>query len=297
MSKYTYDDSAYLSVPQGVDQRYYASSYGRFNTPDPFGGSANVQNPLSWNRYSYTVGDPVNHKDPSGLDHECTEEDWQVWNGSYQVGDHGCTDPSLPDPCDGDLTGACSASSGGGPSTQGGAGTGVMNIANYTTEGVQALTVQNDLRWLQVAIAQDPTCDGWLGGSWNAINYMLDAPGSGATMMAVGVGAFPGGTNAVASNTGTNLPDGVLITVATNGAFFNAGANPGFGLPGWVAAGSNAVQAEILLHELAHDLSAAGFQADGPLQNGNPNVAAQTANNGLVMEKCGGVVNLAAGRH
>jgi len=51
-----------------ADQRFYASSYGRFNTPDPFGGSAKPRDPLSWNRYSYTRGDPVNRHDPSGLD-------------------------------------------------------------------------------------------------------------------------------------------------------------------------------------------------------------------------------------
>jgi RHS repeat-associated protein len=50
-----------------IDQRYYASSYGRFNTADPFNGSARTISPLSWNRYSYTRGDPVNHADPQGL--------------------------------------------------------------------------------------------------------------------------------------------------------------------------------------------------------------------------------------
>jgi RHS repeat-associated protein len=51
-----------------ADQRFYASTYGRFNTPDPSGGSINPGNPQSWNRYSYTLGDPVNGNDPSGLD-------------------------------------------------------------------------------------------------------------------------------------------------------------------------------------------------------------------------------------
>jgi RHS repeat-associated protein len=52
-----------------ADQRFYASTYGRFNTPDPYSGSATLLNPLSWNRYSYTLGDPVNGNDPTG---ECT---------------------------------------------------------------------------------------------------------------------------------------------------------------------------------------------------------------------------------
>ncbi len=55
-----------------ADQRWYASAYGRFLTPDPYGGSAHSGSPSSWNRYSYTTGDPVNGTDPSGLD-ETTE--------------------------------------------------------------------------------------------------------------------------------------------------------------------------------------------------------------------------------
>jgi RHS repeat-associated protein len=50
-----------------ADQRYYASSYGRFNTADPYGGSAHPKNPLTWNRYSYVAGDPVNRNDRHGL--------------------------------------------------------------------------------------------------------------------------------------------------------------------------------------------------------------------------------------
>ena len=47
-----------------VDQRYYASSYGRFNTPDPMGGHG--EDPASLNKYSYVRGDPVNRNDPKG---------------------------------------------------------------------------------------------------------------------------------------------------------------------------------------------------------------------------------------
>ena len=50
-----------------ANQRFYASTYGRFNTPDPYAGSAGTTDPGSWNRYTYVKGDPVNHHDPSGL--------------------------------------------------------------------------------------------------------------------------------------------------------------------------------------------------------------------------------------
>ena len=46
--------------------RYYSAGYGRFLTADPFGGSASVKEPGSWNRYGYASGDPINRTDPSG---------------------------------------------------------------------------------------------------------------------------------------------------------------------------------------------------------------------------------------
>jgi hypothetical protein len=95
----------------------------------------------------------------------------------------------------------------------------------------------------------------------------------------------------------TLTPGSMLITVNLNGAFFNSGPSSfvGYGLPSWITGGTNAAQAEILLHELAHNIGAAGFPADGPLRNGAPNIQAQTANNQLVMQKCGDIVNLAGG--
>src|SRR5204862_3146 len=50
--------------------RYYANTLGRFLTADPKASSAQPGGPQSWNRYSYTKGDPVNQSDPYGLDPE-----------------------------------------------------------------------------------------------------------------------------------------------------------------------------------------------------------------------------------
>lgn len=47
-------------------QRYYASSYGRFNTADPMRTNIHLGNPGSWNSYAYGNGDPVGNNDPSG---------------------------------------------------------------------------------------------------------------------------------------------------------------------------------------------------------------------------------------
>ena len=43
--------------------RYYSSQWGRFLSPDPYGGSISPRNPQTWNRYR----DPVNGADPLGL--------------------------------------------------------------------------------------------------------------------------------------------------------------------------------------------------------------------------------------
>lgn len=77
-----------------ADQRYYASTYGRFNTADPSTASAGPSDPVSWNRYSYTGGDPINRSDPQGLD-------W-IYDGSGWCStldpSGGCYDPEGGDP-------------------------------------------------------------------------------------------------------------------------------------------------------------------------------------------------------
>ena len=60
----TYTRDSYTGFDY-ADQRFYASTYGRFLTPDRKGG--NRANPGSLNRYAYVLGDPVNRNDPRGL--------------------------------------------------------------------------------------------------------------------------------------------------------------------------------------------------------------------------------------
>lgn len=47
--------------------RRYNRWWSRFEQPDPYGGSYNLTDPQSFNRYSYAQNDPVNFVDPSGL--------------------------------------------------------------------------------------------------------------------------------------------------------------------------------------------------------------------------------------
>jgi len=261
-------------------------------------------NPGSLNRYAYAGDDPINAYDPSGLYAQCPP-------GTYTDPSGFCCEaaPTIPT---GIISGwapnpyayqqefDCIWYGEGCPSfwpiqTQGGTAK-TITITNLSTTNARAVAVQNDLRWLQQAIDADPACSKWLSGSDTAISFMLGVAGTGSLGMMVGVGTFSDNTvNAVEGTSGTNLsPGSMLITVNTNGAFFSAQASVGYGVPAGITGGSGAAQALILLHELAHALEAAGFIAnDGPMANGQPNVAAQTANNQLVMQNCGNIVNLA----
>ena len=48
--------------------RRYNRWHSRFDQPDPYGGSYDLTDPQSLNRYSYALNDPVNLTDPTGLD-------------------------------------------------------------------------------------------------------------------------------------------------------------------------------------------------------------------------------------
>jgi RHS repeat-associated protein len=65
---YTRDSATGLDY---ADQRYYANNFGRFMSPDPYRATltsrSNPEDPQSWNRYAYVLGDPVNYFDPNGL--------------------------------------------------------------------------------------------------------------------------------------------------------------------------------------------------------------------------------------
>jgi RHS repeat-associated protein len=69
--------ATYSQLGQGMDyadQRMYNSGMGKFFSPDRGGvRTANAGDPMSWNRYLYAMGDPVNRVDPGGTD-SCLDE-------------------------------------------------------------------------------------------------------------------------------------------------------------------------------------------------------------------------------
>jgi uncharacterized protein RhaS with RHS repeats len=47
--------------------RYYSGAQGRFSSPDPLLNSGRPWEPQSWNRYAYTLNNPLRYTDPTGL--------------------------------------------------------------------------------------------------------------------------------------------------------------------------------------------------------------------------------------
>ncbi|WP_263418394.1 carbohydrate-binding domain-containing protein [Terriglobus albidus] len=47
--------------------RYMSNTVGRFMSPDPSMDSVALRNPQSWNRYSYTLNNPLKYIDPTGM--------------------------------------------------------------------------------------------------------------------------------------------------------------------------------------------------------------------------------------
>jgi RHS repeat-associated protein len=78
-TKYERDNETGLDF---AEARYFASVQGRFTSPDPFGGSATIANPQTFNRYAYVGNNPVNSTDPLGLVAQPGSRNIFNWNGA-----------------------------------------------------------------------------------------------------------------------------------------------------------------------------------------------------------------------
>jgi RHS repeat-associated protein len=61
--------------------RMFGSGVGRFTSPDPLLSSGRIENPKTWNRYAYVLGNPLKYSDPLGL------YDWDVSAGGSSTDD------------------------------------------------------------------------------------------------------------------------------------------------------------------------------------------------------------------
>ncbi len=232
----TYTRSSFSGLDY-ADQRYYASSYGRFNTPDP-GRSAHPKSPLSWNRYAYVGGDPINRNDRRGL---CyfdqtngvgydTYEDWQqaVYQGNAMSSD--TTSDQGGAPCDGGLQvfacdlGNCNTAS---QCMTFASGTGNNGSNSGIYEPPDPDCVQNALLGASSALGLDVTSFQQIG---------------------VQIAGTSNGTGGTYSETELNLEDGDvagLITQLCNAGFYSNGQCPSnnsalVGPPHTISSGPNA---------------------------------------------------------
>jgi RHS repeat-associated protein len=65
------------------EERYYASTQGRFTSCDPLMASAKTGNPQSWNRFVYVLNNPLRYVDPDGMQEkeawdQLTEEERKI---------------------------------------------------------------------------------------------------------------------------------------------------------------------------------------------------------------------------
>jgi RHS repeat-associated protein len=303
-----------------ADQRYHQPGMGRFMTPDPYSGSASANDPGSWNRYAYTRGDPVNRVDPGGtLDCNPYEQFPDTQNDSCELipqlpgGFGGGMCSMNPGACDFgafDLNaykllfdcyfrGAC-----GTINTQGQGASGPISVPNFSNSGTKQDTIRLDLQKLEGYLVNNPDCETWLAGGLNGpifslIGGLIDSNnfGYGDVNNSSGsqdytTAAFGGWRNADGSLI-AGLPVGTQLTVNSSGAFFNATA-PGGTLTvgaGNYTGGTPQAQAAILIHELAHMTGAAGFVDDASSNDPAQNRRNVIANDALVGQHCGGLIN------
>ncbi|MDR3719713.1 MAG: RHS repeat-associated core domain-containing protein [Bryobacteraceae bacterium] len=114
-----YDTGTFVSSGRDYAMnRYYDPARGRFTTPDPYGKYFDLKNPLSFNRYAYVMGDPINKNDPTGF----CEDDVSGDDSSDSSGDDSSGDYDLGGEGGGEVSGG---EVGGGEIVGGGGGGGV----------------------------------------------------------------------------------------------------------------------------------------------------------------------------
>ena len=258
-----------------ADQRFYASSYGRFTKPDPL-AHASSGDPGSWNQYAYVGGDPVNNSDSAGTNPDDPGTWWGLPKGPFFCWDSG--DENVPDT-------TCFGNS--GPiQTQGNAKTKFLHVANPSKSGPNEQRIDSVLDWIKGNV--DPQCSGWLSGIGDAISGLEGDPAN-PDSVAIGHGTYDTGISAFTGNNAnqTDLPAGYAITVNDAGAFFKDSLNGSTFSVGGYTGGTSQAQTFILLHELAHLLGANGFQSDfGDKRAGNQN-------DSLVHQNCQKTLNAA----
>jgi RHS repeat-associated protein len=208
--------------------RYYSASSGSFWSPDPGGmKNANSGNPLTWNRFSYVMGDPINRTDHRGL---CSDQDdppcFSAEGDAPLPGDGGDTNNGQLSEESND---AQSGNSGGNP---------------YAA--LQA--VANSIAGLAASVI-DKGCDGLFGSDAKAGDQLREAVTDGKIFVA------PFGTN-INANVGAQYnSDTGQIQIASNRYFFTgilANGSSVLNTVDFSGLNMQQMQETIIIHEFMH---------------------------------------------
>jgi RHS repeat-associated protein len=249
-----------------AQQRYYNSSVGAFWTPDSGGiKTANPRNPLSWNRYAYTKGNPINRFDPSGRI-DCDPDD-----------DDGCY-------CDDDPDGdGCTCSDDGSECDSGGGSDPAPQKPAKPKKQIQS-ELDKALKAAEKALANNPACDSLFGlteGSPNPSQFLqqlfpgiqigdiTSAPGTVTSATTVGTGPIP---VPIGDGATQILYSGVVITIND--------------LAGTFITGNTQSQAVTLLHELGHAYDDMYGPTSTLIESDAGSTAQSMANTALVQKNC-----------
>lgn len=165
-----------------------------------------------------------------------------------------------------------------------GTSSGAIRVANFSKEGEKQGAITNVLALIRSGLSSDLDCQRWLkaGGIAGAdlISALLDANtfGHGEFNVAT-VAAFAGSRNA--DGTPAGVPPDSAFTVNDNGAFFSQTYR--VGVKNYTG-GTLEAQAAIIIHELAHILTVAGFVPDVG------SASAGRRNDELVEKNCGNLI-------
>jgi RHS repeat-associated protein len=271
-------------------QRYYSNLAGRFYSPDPIGvRAANPLNPVSWNRYAYTGGDPVNRVDRSGTVWACVSAggpaSCEYFPDTEVPGVTGTRGAGMSRDAMGfewgmqaEMVGDGERGGGGGGGGGGGAG-GPLDVTfgnetfhNVVNVGAQYDVVKNRLGTIRERLENDPGCMSWLTlGSHGGIvadKALFSDMVNNHTGVTSWIEVDGNKVDSIAAQANVSSTWSILVNAA--GAFFWGGSIPGTQLTANTPSG----QILVLLHELAHVTGTLAAGDQDPGRNSQNNTAA-----------------------
>ncbi len=242
--------------------RYATPGMGRFITPDRGMGGAKPSDPVSWNKYAYVGGDPINRFDPVG-------REWCSVDGDGQVDTDDCvTDEVFQDPAlagnnpaawasycvdgvyvdDGDDGGGGGGNGGGGGGGGGSSGNSFapqMPTLNGTTaSSAWVVPLFNAAIQAVFNLLASPACDQAFKLATGEVPTSADLQ-TILTSATYTWGKCPQGANDYAC-----APASETVIIQQGGGFGDRGVT--LNLPGSPKLPSNLFNEFILLHELGH---------------------------------------------